>query len=69
MADALIRSVARPVSAVVKSRLVMKYDATPVTTIASVATRPISTMKATSGPFGPLSPRSRVCCTTIGMTT
>ena len=66
---ALIRSVARPRSALVKSRLVMKYDATAVTTIASAATRPITTMKRTSGPSDPLRPRSRVCWTTIGMTT
>jgi hypothetical protein len=47
----------------------MKYDATPVTAIARAASSPIWTMKPTSGPEGPFSPRSRVCCTTTGMTT
>ena len=47
---ALIRSVARPRSEVVKSREVMKYDAVLVTRIASPAASPIQIVNETSGP-------------------
>ena len=53
----------------VKSREVIRYDAQLASTIAAAATTPIMTVKETSGPPGPLIPRSRVCCTAIGTTT
>ncbi len=67
--NALIRSVARPRSELVKSRLVMAYDAQLVTTRAAAATSPISTVNRTFGPAGSPSPWSSVCWTAIGTTT
>ena len=66
---ALIRSVARPRSEVRKSLLVMKYDATLVNAMATAQARPVRRTKETSGPSGPLTPWSRVCCTAIGTMT
>src|SRR5689334_18831737 len=66
---ALIRSVARPFSAVVNNRTVIRYDENPVTTIATVAISAIIPTKPRSIPCGPLMPLSRVCWTAIGTTT
>ena len=70
--NALIRNVARPRSAAVNSRAVIRYDEMPVTTIATAASTDICTTKPMSMPpvpSLPLRPRSSVCCTAIGTTT
>ena len=46
----------------------MKNDETPVATIANAARQAIPMTKEMSTPSGPLSPRSRVCCTEMGTT-
>src|SRR4051812_4825900 len=66
---ALVRRVARPRSEAVNRRAVMKYDETPVATMASAARTAIWATKPTSTPSGPLMPLSRVCCTEMGTTT